>query len=48
VVEIKQAPRRGRGSGAAGGGRSYSAGGHKVGDEAEAPAAPAPSEGEQA
>ncbi|MEZ4330253.1 MAG: 30S ribosomal protein S2 [Myxococcota bacterium] len=48
VVEIKQAPRRGRGSGAAGGGRSYSAGGHKGGDEAAAPATPAPSEGEQA
>ncbi len=33
VVEIKQAPRRGRGqgSGGAGGGRSYSAGGHAGG-----------------
>jgi small subunit ribosomal protein S2 len=41
VVEIKQAPRRGRGqgSGGAGGGRSYSAGGHGAGgkDESEAP-----------
>ncbi|MBK7947331.1 MAG: 30S ribosomal protein S2 [Deltaproteobacteria bacterium] len=48
VVEIKQAPRRGRGqgSGGAGGGRSYSAGGHaaggKGGDDADASATPGP------
>ena len=44
VVEIKQAPRRGRGqsSGGAGGGRSYSAGGHKGGEEAEPTPAPGP------
>ena len=33
VVEIKQQPRRGRSQGSAGGGKSYSAGGHK-GDDA--------------
>ncbi len=49
VVEIKQAPRRGRGqgSGGAGGGRSYSAGGHgaggKGGDDADKPSTPGPS-----
>ena len=53
VVEIKQAPRRGRGqgSGGAGGGRSYSAGGSagggssggKGGSDAEAPATSGPS-----
>lgn len=47
VVEIKQAPRRGRGqgSGSAGGGRSYSAGGNAGGGasgDAEAPANPGP------
>lgn len=44
VVEIKQAPRRGRnqGGGQAGGGKSYSAGGAKGEDGAAKPAAAAP------